>query len=56
MKILTYRKTNHSAGGKVTPHVPDPNLQLPDTLDWRSRGAVTSVKDQVTVDILCYKL
>ena len=50
-KILTYRKTNTSSGGsggpKVTPYVPDPHLSLPEALDWRSRGAVSAVKDQV---------
>ncbi|CAI8032364.1 Cathepsin L [Geodia barretti] len=49
-KILTYRKTNTSSGGsggpKVTPYVPDPHLSLPEALDWRSRGAVSAVKDQ----------
>ena len=49
-QILTYHQTNHSAiSDKVTTFVPDPNLKLPESMDWRSRNAVTSIKDQVIV-------
>lgn len=47
-QILTYQQTNHSfSSDKVTLYQPDPSLQLPTSLDWRSLGAVTNVKDQV---------
>ena len=47
-QILTYRQTNHSlSSDKVTLYQPDFSLQLPTSLDWRSLGAVTKVKDQV---------
>lgn len=46
--ILTYQQADYSnAGDRVKVYQPELGLQLPDSLDWRTRSAVSKVKNQV---------
>ena len=38
--------TNFATKGMGNPYRPTVNIQLPDSLDWRKNGSVTSVKTQ----------
>lgn len=50
--ILTYQKADYSkAGDRVKVYQPEPGLQLPDSLDWRTRSAVSKVQNQVTLNV-----